>query len=182
MSAKSHVLRAVLAPLGAAITIGLAGVASAQSAALKPVYIHENGANDFLESIVAARPGQPIEFVNEDTGSHTVIGYLPYKAGALIKRFKGILAGTKGPGHKISTYRITFAKPGVYAYYCSIHAHLATVYDHGAHHYTAAVPRPKIHGYGGPMAGVIIVSNDPRVLAITPPTAHQKVLPDYFGG
>jgi plastocyanin len=181
MRATSFRFCIALTALGAAVA-SFAIVCSALGARLKPVYIHENGSNDFLENIVAVQPGQPVEFVNEDTGGHTVIGYEPYKAGARIAHFKGTLVGTKGPGHKVGTYRISFAHTGVYAYYCSVHAHLAKVYDHGGQHYVAPVPRPKIHGYGGPMAGVIIVTKDPRVLAITPPTAHKKILPNYFGG
>jgi plastocyanin len=173
--------RTTLAVLAAAVC-PLAAASPALAASLKPVYIHENGANDFLETVVAVRPGQPVEFVNEDTGTHTVVGYKPFHDGARIKGFNGTLAGTKGPGHKIGTYRITFSHPGVYPYYCSVHAHLVTVYHRGKDHYVAAVPRPKIHGYGGPMAGVIIVTNDRRELAVTPPTAHKKILAHYFGG
>ena len=165
--------------------IALAGVATgapAQAASLPPVYIHTDGANDFLESVVAVRPGQPVDFVNEDTGGHTIVGYQPFKAGAMIKGFNGFVVGTKGPGHKISSYSIKFAHTGVYPYYCSVHAELVKVYDHGGDHYVAAVKRPKKHGYGGPMSGVIIVTNDPHILAITPPTAHERILKDYFGG
>jgi hypothetical protein len=32
------------------------------------------------------------------------------------------------------------------------------------------------------MSGVIIVTTDPHVLAITPATAHERILKDYFGG
>jgi plastocyanin len=161
---------------------GLAAGPSAHAAGLPPVYIHTDGANDFLESIVAVRPGQAIEFVNEDTGGHTVVGYEPFKGGAKIKGFKGFVLGTKGPGHKISSYSIKFSHTGVYPYYCSVHAELVKVYNHGGDHYVAAVKRPKKNGYGGPMSGVIIVTNDPHILAITPPTAHERILKDYFGG
>lgn len=164
------------------VASAFAAASSAQAARLKPVYIHENGANDFLESIVAVRPGQPVEFVNEATDDHTVVGYEPYQAGAKIENIDGGLVSTKGPGHKIGTYQITFAHTGVYPYYCSVHAHLVTICDHGGVPYVAPVPRPKIAGYGGAMAGVIIVTKDPRELAITPATAHQKILPDFFGG
>ena len=92
-----------------AAACSFAAASAAQAAPLKPVYIHENGANDFLETVVAVRPGQPVEFVNEDTGDHTVVGYKPYHAGAKIKGFNGTLTGTKGPGHKIGTYRIALS-------------------------------------------------------------------------
>lgn len=181
MRRMSRVASALLVGCGMAVA-GFAASPSARAASLPPVYVHTNGANDFLESVVAVRPGQAVEFVNEDTGGHTIVGYEPYKGGAMIKGFNGTVAGTPGPGHKVWTYRISFAHSGVYPYYCSVHAHFAKVYDHGGDHYVAVVKRPKKHGYGGPMAGVIIVTNDPRELAITPPTAHQKVLKDYFGG
>lgn len=182
MRVKSPIFYIMLVTLAAASISFIAAASSARAARLKPVYIHENGANDFLESIVAVRPGQPVEFVNEDTGDHTVVGYKPYQAGAKIKGINGKLVGTKGPGHKIGKYRVTFTHTGVYPYYCSVHAHLVTVYNYGKVHYVASVPRPKIHGYGGTMAGVIIVTNDPRELTITPSTAHKKILPHYFGG
>lgn len=182
MFAKSPDVCVLLATLAAAAVSVVAAGSTAKAARLKPVYIHENGSNDFLESIVAVRPGQPVEFVNEDTGEHTVVGYKPYHAGAMIKMVNGELAGTKGPGHKIGMYRVTFAHTGVYPYYCSVHAHLVTVYHEGKVHYDTPVPRPKIHGYGGTMAGVIIVTNDRRELAITPPTAQKRTLSHYFGG
>jgi len=106
---------------------------------------------------------------------------------AQLSELQQLLAGTPGPGHKVWTYRISFTHTGVYPYYCSVHAHLVKVYDHGGDHYVAAVMTakvmgPPVDGYGGPMAGVIIVTNDPHELAITPPTAHEKILKNYFGG
>lgn len=167
--------------------IGIATNAGAQAASPPPVYIHENGANNFLEQIVAVRPGQTVEFVNEDTGAHTIVGYRPYQGGKAIKGFDGSVAGTQGLGHPISTYSITFAHTGVYPYYCSVHARLKKTYDHGNDHYVAVVPTkavlgPPVDGYGAAMKGVIIVTNDPRILAITPKTAHEKILKTFFGG
>jgi plastocyanin len=186
MPIRSRLAAGLLIGCGVALC-GLATGASAKAASLPPIYVHTNGTNDFLESVVAVRPGQAVEFVNEDTGGHTIVGYEPFKGGAMIKGFNGTVLGTTGPGHKISTYRISFAHTGVYPYYCSVHARLAKVYDHGDDHYVAAVPTtkvlgPPIDGYGGPMSGVIIVTTDPRILAITPATAHEKILKDYFGG
>lgn len=170
------------------VACGWAGAQAATSPATPaPVYVHMNGANDFLERVVAVRPGQAVVFVNEDTGGHTIVGYEPYKGGATIKNFDGTVAGTPGPGHKVSTWRISFPHTGVYAYYCSVHARLEKTYNHGHDHYVAAVPTqavlgPPVDGYGGPMDGLIIVTDDPRILAATPATAHERILPDFFGG
>jgi plastocyanin len=149
----------------------------AEAANLPPVYVHMNGANMFLENVVVVRPGQRVVFVNEDTGDHTVIGYDP-ASGKTSKRFDGLVKGTLGPGHAVSTYSISFAHPGLEYYYCSVHAELEK--EPGGR----VVPkkRPTAHGFGDPMAGLIIVTTDPRLLADDPPTARQKILPDYFGG
>lgn len=186
MRITSRLATGLLISCGVALAAFAIG-SPAEAASLPPVYVHENGANDFLENFVAVRPGQAVVFVNEDTGGHTIVGYQPYKGGAMIKGFNGTLAGTSGPGHPVATYRISFAHTGVYPYYCSVHAELDKVYDHGGNHYvvarpTAKVMGPPVDGYGGAMAGVIIVTNDPRILAITPATAHEKILKDYFGG
>lgn len=151
-------------------------VAALASAGGPPVYVHTNGANDFLEQVVV-RPGEPVVFVNEDTGHHTVIGYDP-QTGAILPTLDGVLLGTPGPGHPVHTYRVTFSKPGLYFYYCSVHAHLVRVY----HKVVAAVPRKGIHGYGGPMAGLIIVTRSKALLREDPKTSHQRILPDFFGG
>jgi hypothetical protein len=39
-----------------------------------------------------------------------------------------------------------------------------------------------VDGFGDPMAGLIIVTTDPRLLADNPPSTRQKILPNYFGG
>lgn len=143
----------------------------------QPIYVHMNGANMFLERTVFAAPGQTVIFVNEDTGGHTIIGYNP-STGATSKRFDGVVAGTKGAGHKIATYSISFKHQGVHDYYCSVHAIIA---KEPGNRYVAKV-RPGVHGFGDPMAGRIIVTTDPTLLAENPKTAHEKILPAYFGG
>ena len=156
----------------------LAGFSSgAHAAASPPVYVHMNGANMFLEGVVAVRPGQKVIFVNEDTGGHTIIGYNP-ATGAASKTFDGAVAGTKGAGHKIATYSVSFKHHGLHFYYCSVHADLKK--QPGAS-YIAKV-RPGVHGFGDPMAGLIIVTSDKKLLADNPKTASQKILPGYFGG
>jgi plastocyanin len=143
----------------------------------QPIYVHMNGANMFLERTVFAAPGETVIFVNEDTGSHTVIGYNP-STGATSKRFDGVVAGTKGADHKIATYSISFKHQGVHDYYCSVHAIIA---KEPGNRFVAKV-RPGVHGFGDPMAGRIIVTTDPKLLAENPKTAHEKILPGYFGG
>lgn len=167
--------RSVTGALAAAVVAG--SLAGAQAATPKPVYIHMNGANMFLENPVAVRPGQNVVFVNEDTGEHTIIGYNP-TTGKTSKRFMGSVAGTKGAGDGVHTYSISFKHQGIEQYYCSVHAVLAK--EPGGR--TVAKVRPGVHGFGDPMAGTIIVTTDPKLLAENPKTASEKTLPGYFGG
>ncbi len=149
----------------------------AEAANPPPVYVHMNGANMFLENVVVVRPGQRVVFVNEDTGEHTIIGYDPAN-GKTSKRFDGLVKGTPGPGHAVSTYGIAFSHPGLEYYYCSVHAELKK--EPGG--MVMPKKRPTVDGFGDPMAGLIIVTTDPRLLADNPPSTRQKILPDYFGG
>ncbi|MDE1952113.1 MAG: Cupredoxin [Betaproteobacteria bacterium] len=155
--------------------LGLAATAPAHKPA--PIYVHMNGANMFLENVVAVRPGQDVVFVNQDTGAHTIVGYNPL-TGKSNPRFEGAVTGTPGPGHKVSTYAVDFNHAGLKFYYCSVHAEL--MQEPGGR--TMPKKRPTVHGFGDPMAGLIIVTTDPHLLADNPPTTHEKILPGYFGG
>lgn len=141
-----------------------------------PVYIHMNGDNYFLEPVVAARPGEAVVFVNQDTDGHTIVGYNP-TTGALSPRFDKVLLGTRGPGHKIDSYAIRFAEPGLEPYFCSVHAELKPMFG------TAAQPvkRTGTDGFKGPMAGLIIVTTDPALIAENPPTTATKIVNGFFG-
>lgn len=164
----------------AAATLLLAPISHAATAAkthAAPVYVHMNGANMFLENVVAVRPGQDVVFVDQDTGEHTIIGYNP-STGKTSTRFNGAVQGTPGPGHPVSTYAISFRHPGLKFYYCSVHAEL--VKEPGAR--TVPKKRPTVHGFGDPMAGLIIVTTDKKLLADNPATSHEKIIPGYFGG
>ena len=160
-----------------ALTAAHAASAMPAHHGLAPVYVHMNGANMFLEGTVAVRPGQPVVFVNEDTGVHTVVGYNP-ATGASSKTFDGVVMGTPGPTHPVHTYRVTFRHRGLHPYYCSVHAEL--VPEPGG--MTMPRKRPTVHGFGDPMAGLIIVTTDPRLLAQNPASSAHKVLAAYFGG
>lgn len=146
-----------------------------------PVYVHENGANDFLEFVVAVRPGQPVVWVNEDTGSHAIEGYNPLTGKTSKTLYKNPLPGTPGPGHGVHTYRHIFHKEGIYYYYCPIHAELKKVYPQ-AGSWVQPAKKPDIPGFGGVMAGEIIVTTDRALLRDDPPTSHKKILPKFFGG
>ncbi|CAG4904494.1 unnamed protein product [Acidocella sp. C78] len=167
-----------------ALTLGLAsalilGAATASAASPpQPVYIHMNGANEFLERLVFVRPGQKVVFVNEDTGPHAILGYNP-QTGAASKTFDDpALGGTPGRGHKLHTYAISFRHQGPQWYYCPVHAELAKAPG------GVWLPkvRPGVHGFGTPMAGLIVVTTDPALLKDNPATSAAKILPGYFGG
>lgn len=166
----------VLALVSAASLTACSAPTKAASAAA-PVYIHMNGANDFLESTVAVAPGQPVTFVNEDTGAHSVVGYYP-TTGAMNPKIDAALPGTPGIGHPVPTVTFAFRKPGIYAYYCSVHAHLVKTLGTAV----IAVARKGIDGFGASMSGIIIVTTDAALLDSNPSTSSQKVLKSYFGG
>lgn len=168
-------MRNTIIVTGIAAILGLS--LSAHATTPKPVYVHMNGANMFLENPIAVRPGQPVVFVNEDTGAHTIIGFSA-KTGKLSTHFDGAVAGTMGSGHPVHTYKITFKNQGIVHYYCSVHAVLAK--EPGGR--TVAKVRPGVHGFGDPMAGVIIVTTDAKLIAANPTTTTEKILPGYFGG
>jgi plastocyanin len=160
------------------VTVAALAILSATAArAAPPVYVHTNGGNYFLEPEVAVRPGQQVIFVNQDTGGHTVVGYNP-QTGATSSGFNGTLLGTKGPGHKISTYAVSFSQPGFEPYFCSVHAQLETTFGKAVQ----PAKRPGTHGFKGPMAGLIVVTTDPGLLAQNPPTTAERIVPGFFGG
>lgn len=164
----------------AAVTVALAVLlapALARAATPRPVYIHMNGGNYFLEPMVAVRPGQKVVFVNQDTGAHTVVGYNP-ATGALSSRFNGPLPGTKGPGHKLSTYTVSFSKPGLEPYFCSVHAELATTFGKSVQ----PIKRMGTHGFKGPMEGLIVVTTDRALITENAPTTKERVVKGFFGG
>ncbi len=143
----------------------------------RPVYIHMNGENVFLESVVAVYPGQPVVFVNEDTGLHMVQGYNPL-TGKPDPRFTGVLDGTPGPSHPVHTLTFRFHHPGFDFYYCPVHAELVR----GPGGVYVPIKRPTVGGFGTPMAGVIIVTTDPALVRADPSTSDQEILPGFFGG
>lgn len=172
-----HAAAAALLSVGVLLAAPASFAAPHRSAHMPPVYVHMNGANMFLENVVVVRPGQKVVFVDQDTGAHTIIGYNPL-TGTTSKRFDGAVQGTPGPGHPVSTYTIAFRRPGLKFYYCSVHAEL--VKEPGGR--TVPKKRPTVHGFGDPMAGLIIVTTDRHLLTDNPPTTHEKILPGYFGG
>lgn len=152
--------------------------ALAQAASPPPVYVHTNGGNFFLESVVAVQPGQKVVFVNQDTGGgHTVVGYNAL-TGALSRHMNGTLLTNKGPGHKPPTYTISFAKPGFYPYVCTVHAQLEPTFGKAVQ----AVKRKGTHGFAGPMAGLIVVTTDKALLKANPPTTKEETVKGFFGG
>jgi plastocyanin len=174
MNKQNRHLLAIALAACAALTSAAAGAIAAPA----PVYVHMNGDNDFLEPVVAVEPGQAVVFVSQDTGGvHTIVGYDP-KTGATLPSINGVVAKTQGPGHPVSVYAVRLTKPGVYDYYCSVHADLAKT--HGG--VVQAAHKPGVDGFTGAMAGEIIVTNDPDLLRANPATSAEKIVPGFFGG
>jgi plastocyanin len=155
----------------------LAALAPAAAQADPPIYIHMNGGNYFLEPVVAVRPGQQVVFVNQDTDAHTIVGYDP-TTGVTSREFNRIVPGTKGPGHAIHRYALSFPSAGLEAYFCSVHAELKATFG------TAVQPvkRAKTDGFAGPMTGLIVVTTDPALLRRNPPTTAVETVSGFFGG
>ena len=153
------------------------GGISVASASLPPVYVHMNGANDFLESVVVVRPGQPVVWVNQDTGPHIIEGYNPMTGRRPLYLDKRI-EGTPGAGHKVHTVEHVFRRIGIHYYFCPVHAHLVKVF--GAR--VQPAKRTTVGGFGGAMRGLVIVTRDPALLKENPPSSRKKILPHFFGG
>jgi len=155
----------------------------ARAAGIPPVYVHMNGLNDFLPTLVIVRPNQPVVFVNQDTGVHSIRGYNPINGRLLKDIYTPVIVGTPGAGHPVHTYTVRLSRPGIYYYICTIHAHLVSVYrpPHHAEPYRLPTKRAGVNGYGGSMAGVIVVTRNPALLKSNPPIVHQRILPDFWG-
>lgn len=161
--------------------IGLASGGSALAATTRPVYIHMNGLNDFLPKVVFVRPGQPVVFVNQDQGPHSIHAYDPVGGGHLKAMDKVSLQGTPGPGHTVHTYKVSFKHEGVHYYICTIHAHLVSVYKSpSGKNYDLPAKRQGIPGYRGSMAGVIVVTREAALLKSDPAITHQKILKKFW--
>lgn len=161
--------------------IGMAYAGSALAATSSPVYVHMNGLNDFLPKVVFVQPGQPVVFVNQDQGPHSIHAYDPV-GGAHLKALDDVsLQGTPGPGHTVHTYKMTFKHVGVHYYICTIHAHLVSVYKSPAgKNYDLPAKRKGIPGYRGSMAGVIIVTREATLLKSDPPITHKRILGKFW--
>lgn len=140
----------------------------------RPVYIHMNmkSPSMILESTIAVRPGQKVVFINQDNDIHTIVGYDP-KTGATIQRINGSIPASAGMGKAPGRYIIEFKHIGRHYYYCSVHAYLK---PGPGKTYSPAI-RPGVKGFGAPMAGVIIVTTNKRILAENPKTSSEKFLP-----
>lgn len=170
----------LLASTGLAI-IGLISGGSALAATATPVYIHMNGLNDFLPKVVFVQPGQPVVFVNQDQGPHSIHAYDPVGGGHLKDVDEALLPGTPGPGHAVHTYKVTFHQVGVHYYICTIHAHLVPVYKTpSGKAYDLPAKRQGIHGYRGSMAGVVVVTREASLLKSNPPITHQRILQKFW--
>lgn len=154
---------------------------TALAATARPVYVHMNGLNDFLPKVVFVQPGQPVVFVNQDQGPHSIHAYDPVGGGHLKALDDMVLQGTPGPGHTVHTYKVTFENVGVHYYICTIHAHLVSVYKTPAgKDYELPAKRQGIHGYRGSMAGVVIVTREAALLNSNPPITHQRILKKFW--
>ena len=164
------------AVIAASLLIACSSGASASSSA--PVYVHMNGGNHFLEPVVAVAPGQPVVFVNQDTGGeHTIVGFSQI-AGQPAASIHGVVGAAAANGSKIPTYKVHFDHIGIYNYYCSVHAILVKSFGGTVQ----PAYRTGVDGYKEAMAGVIVVTHDAAVIKKNPATSTERIVPGYFGG
>lgn len=84
-------------------------VGSAIAASPVPPLVHIANFT-FAQATITVRPGSTVSWVNDDDIPHTVV--------AADKSFKSKVLDT---GERFS---FTFAKPGQFAYFCSLHPHM----------------------------------------------------------
>ena len=178
---KTNSVRISLKTAMAMTLIGLAYGGAALAGTTKPVYVHMNGLNDFLPKVVFVRPGQPVVFVNQDQGAHSIHAYDPV-GGSHLKAMDDVsLQGTPGPGHTVHTYKVTFKHEGAHYYICTIHAHLVSVYKSpSGKNFDLPAKRKGIPGYRGSMAGVVIVTREASLLKSDPPITHRRILKKFW--
>jgi len=178
---KTTNTRLALRTLMALTIIGLAYGGSALASTTTPIYVHMNGLNDFLPKVVFVQPGQPVVFVNQDQGPHSIHAYDPVGGNHLKALDDTVLQGTPGPGHTVHTYKVTFNRVGVHYYICTVHANLVSVYKTpSGKNYELPAKRQGVHGYRGSMAGVVIVTREATLLNSNPPITHQKILQKFW--
>lgn len=177
-----HLARSLLITTAVLTFTGWPGSGLAFAGTASPIYVHMNGLNDFLPKVAFVEPGQPVVFVNQDQGSHTIVAYKPVGGEYLKKEMnEPVLKGTPGPGHAVHTYRVVFHHTGVHYYLCTIHAHLVSVYKTpGGQSYDLPAKREGTHGYRGSMDGTIVVTREKQLLASNPPITRQKILKKFW--
>ena len=108
---RDHVKAIALAFLGAAVTLFATTVpiAAAAPASPGPQVVHIANFT-FAQATVSVKRGSTVTWVNDDDIPHTVV--------AADKSFKSKVLDT---GDRFS---VTFAKPGQFAYFCSLHPHM----------------------------------------------------------
>lgn len=178
---KSSITRSTLMASMGLVILGLIYGCAALAATATPIYIHMNGLNDFLPKVVFVQPGQPVVFVNQDQGAHSIHAYNPVGGSHLKDMDDTSLSGTPGPGHTVHTYKVTFHHVGVHYYVCTIHAHLVPVYKSpSGKTYELPAKRQGIPGYRGSMAGVIIVTRETSLLKSNLPITHKRILQKFW--
>lgn len=109
----------------------------------------------FTPFSMAIRPGESVEWVNEDTDDHTVVSDDAFNT-AGNQGLNQLLPGTDSNGGQPGTLTLRFTHPGTFVYYCRFHAHLDE-----ASQPVAPGPDGGIQdasgNFGTPMMGVITV-------------------------
>jgi len=105
----------------------------------------------FLPFAVTIHPGDAVRWFNGDSDDHTVVSDDAFNS-----------AGHRGADHLLppgNTFLLRFNHPGVFVYYCRLHAHLDEFNQPVAPGPDGGI-QDQNGNYGTPMSGVITVLGD----------------------
>jgi len=112
-------------------------------------------ADRFTPFAITIRPGQRVEWVNNDTDDHTVVSDDVFDTTGH-RDIDHLLPGTVSNGGQPGRFSLLFSHPGKFVYYCRFHAHLDEFNQP-----VAPGPEGGIQdangNFGTPMMGVITV-------------------------
>ncbi len=139
-------------------------LAAATAGAVPPAHrmVIVPGEDRFTPFAMTVRPGESVEWVNEDTDDHTVVSDDAFNT-AGNKGTNQLLPGTDSNGGQPGTLMLHFTHPGTFVFYCRFHSHLDE-----QNQPVAPGPEGGIQdangNFGTPMMGVITVQSGGPVL------------------
>ena len=151
---------ALFALLGAARSRALADEGHGRQRDEGPGRIHQQvivpAEDRFTPFSLTIRPGDFVQWINEDTDDHTVVSDDAFNT-AGNQGTDQLLPGTDSNGGQPGTFVLHFSHPGTFVYYCRFHAHLDGDHQPAAPGPKGGIQDPSTGNFGTPMMGVITV-------------------------